>query len=172
MGLIRYFVRHRTVANLLMVIMLVAGLVGASSMRAQYFPDVIQSEVGVTVVWEGAGAEDVDRAIVQVLEPTFLTIDGVTAVYSLASEGRAVIDLEFEPNHDLAAAEEEVQAAVDAITSLPEGADEPEVASAAWRDRVTDVLISGPVGVDQLARFADELTGRLFAAGITRATIT
>ncbi|MGL4236459.1 efflux RND transporter permease subunit, partial [Tabrizicola sp.] len=77
-----------------------------------------------------------------------------------------------EPNHDLAVAEEEVQAAVDAITSLPEGADEPEVASAAWRDRVTDVLISGPVGVDQLARFADELTGRLLAAGITRATIT
>jgi hypothetical protein len=26
----------------------------------------------------------------------------------------------------------------------------------AWRDRVTDVVITGPVGVDQLGRFADE----------------
>lgn len=172
MGLIRYFARHRTIANLLLVLMVAAGLLAASNMRAQYFPDVILNEVGVTVAWDGAGAEDVDRAIVQVLEPAFLTIDGVTAVSSRASEGRAVIDLEFEPNFDLSSAEKEVQAAVDAVNTLPEGAEDPVVASAAWRDRVTDVLISGPVGVDQLARFADEFTGRLFAAGITRATIT
>ncbi len=172
MDLIRYFVRHRTVANLLMVLMLVVGLVAAANMRAQYFPDVVLSEVGVSVTWTGAGAEDVDRAIVQVLEPVFLTIDGVAAVSSRASEGRASISLEFEPNSDLAAAEEEVQAAVDGVTTLPEGAEEPVVASSAWRDRVTDVLISGPVGVDQLARFADEFTSRLFAAGISRSTIT
>ncbi|MBA3910026.1 MAG: acriflavine resistance protein B [Rhodobacter sp.] len=172
MGLIRYFARHRTVANLLMVIMVVAGLLAATRMRAQYFPDVVLNEVSVTVTWDGAGAEDVDRAIVQVLEPAFLTIEGVAAVRSRASEGRASIDLEFEPNLDLATAEEEVQATVDAINTLPGGIEDPVVTSAAWRDRVTDVLISGPVGVDQLARFADEFTGRLFAAGITRATIS
>lgn len=171
MGLIRYFVRHRTIANLLMVGMVIAGLLAAVSIRAQYFPDVIQSEVSVTVSWDGAGAEDVDRAIVQVLEPAFLTIEGVTGVSSRASEGRASLELEFEPNSDLATAEADVQAAVDAIGSLPDGADDPVIAASNWRDRVTDVLISGPVGVDQLARFADEFTGRLFAAGITRATI-
>jgi multidrug efflux pump subunit AcrB len=172
MDLIRYFARHRTIANLLLVLMIVAGLNAAFRMRAQYFPDVVINEVSVEVPWEGAGAEDVDRAILQVLEPAFLTIDGVAAISSRASEGRAVIDIEFEPNHDLAAAEEEVQAAVDAVNTLPEGADEPEVAASAWRDRVTDVLISGPVGVDQLARFADEFTARLFSAGISRATLT
>lgn len=171
MQLIRYFARHRTVANLLMVLMIVSGLIAATRIRAQYFPDVVQSEVAVTVVWEGAGAEDVDRGIVQVLEPAFLSLDGVTDVISRASVGRAVMELVFEPGADLAAAEETVQAAVDGIDSLPEGVEEPEVAAAAWRDRVTDVLITGPVGVDQLARFSDEFIGRLFAAGITRATI-
>lgn len=172
MDLIRYFAQHRTVANLLMVFMIVAGVVAGSQMRAQYFPDIIINEVAVSVAWEGAGAEDVDRAIVQVLEPAFLTLDGVSAISARSSEGRAVIDIEFEPNTDLAAAEEEVQAAVDAVSTLPEGAEEPVVAASAWRDRVTDVLISGPVGVDQLARYADEFTARLFAEGITRVTIT
>lgn len=172
MDLIGYFARHRTIANLLLVLMIVAGVNAAFQIRAQYFPDIVVNEVTVTVPWEGAGAEDVDRAIVQVLEPAILTIDGVAGISSRASEGRAVIDIEFEPNIDLALAEEEVQAAVDGINTLPEGADDPEVAAFAWRDRVTDVLISGPVGVDQLARFADEFTGRLFARGITRATIT
>jgi len=172
MGLISYFARHRTIANLLLVILVVAGVMAASNMRAQYFPDVILNEVSVTVTWDGAGAEDVDRSIVQVLEPVFLTIDGVAGVSSRASEGRANITLEFEPKVALTTAEDEVQSAVDAVNTLPDGVDDPVVASAAWRDRVTDVLISGPVGVDQLARFADEFTGRLFAAGITRATIT
>jgi multidrug efflux pump subunit AcrB len=172
MDLIGYFARHRTVANLLMILMLVAGFVAATQMRAQYFPDVVVNDVSVTVRWDGAGAEEVDRAVVQVLESSFLGLDGVASIGSRASEGLAVIDIEFEPNRDLAAAEEDVQVAVDAISTLPEGAEEPVVAASAWRDRVTDVLISGPVGVDQLARFADEFTARLFAEGITRATIT
>ncbi|MYG26173.1 MAG: efflux RND transporter permease subunit, partial [Boseongicola sp. SB0677_bin_26] len=40
-----------------------------------------------------------------------------------------------------------------------------------WSDRVTDVVIKGPVGVDQLANFADEFVTRLFAVGVTRSTI-
>jgi multidrug efflux pump subunit AcrB len=172
MGLIGYFTRHRTVANLLMVAMILAGLIAATQMRAQYFPDVVVNEVSVTVAWAGAGAEDVDRAVVQVLEPALATVAAVTGIVSRASEGRASLELEFEPGHDLATAEKDVQAAVDAISTLPDGAEDPVVAASAWRDRVTDVLISGPVGVDQLARFADDFTNRLFAAGISRATIT
>ena len=171
MGLIRYFARHRTSANLLLVLMVVAGLIAATRIRAQYFPDVVQSEVTVTVAWEGAGAEDVDRGIVQILEPVFLALDGVSDVSSRATEGRAVMDITFETGTDLARAEADAQDAVDAIATLPEGAEEPEISASGWRDRVTDVMISGPVGVDQLARFSDELIRRLFAAGITRATI-
>jgi multidrug efflux pump subunit AcrB len=172
MDLLGLFVRHRTAANLLMALMLIAGLVTAFKIRAQYFPDVVINEVDVSITWSGAGAEDVDRGIVQVVEPAVLTIEGVAGVSSRATEGRAVIEIEFEPNHDLSVAEKDVQAAVDAISTLPEGSEDPVVSASAWRDRVTDVLISGPVGIDQLGRFADELIGRLFTAGISRATIT
>ena len=68
-------------------------------------------------------------------------------------------------------AADEVQAAVDAVTDLPEDSEEPVVRRGAWRDRVTDIVISGPVEVAQLGRFADELVTRLFAAGVTRTTI-
>ncbi len=36
---------------------------------------------------------------------------------------------------------------------------------------MTNVVITGPVAVEQLARFADEFTARLFAEGITRTSI-
>ncbi|MDZ4135040.1 MAG: efflux RND transporter permease subunit, partial [Paracoccaceae bacterium] len=170
-GILSYFTRHRTLANLLLVLMIVAGVASASRIRAQFFPDVIISEVTVSVAWSGAGADDVDRAIVQVLEPALLALDGVSDAASRATEGRALITLEFEPGFDLTQASDEVQAAVDAIRDLPEGADDPVVRRGAWRDQVTDVVISGPVSVDQLGRFADELVARLFAKGVTRTTI-
>lgn len=170
-GILSYFTRHRTLANLLLVIMIVAGLAASSRIRAQFFPDVIVSEVTVSVAWSGAGAEDVDRGIVQVLEPALLAVDGVTDATSRASEGSARITLEFEPGHDLMQAAEDVQAAVDAVRNLPAEAEEPEVRRGSWRDQVTDIVISGPVSIDQMGRFADELVARLFAEGITRTTI-
>ncbi|MBY6056201.1 efflux RND transporter permease subunit [Leisingera daeponensis] len=170
-GLFGYFTRHRTAANLLLVIMLVLGAAAMPNMRAQFFPDVIVESVTVTVEWEGAGPEDVDSAIVQVLEPVLLAVDGVEETSSISREGWATLTLEFEPGSDMGQATDDVQTAVDGITTLPEEAEEPEVRRGAWRDRVTDVVISGPVAAAQLGLFADELVVRLFEAGVTRTTI-
>ncbi|WP_108485187.1 efflux RND transporter permease subunit [Oceaniglobus ichthyenteri] len=170
-GVLAYFAQHRTAANLLLVVMLALGLAAAPKMRAQFFPDVVIDNVSVSVAWDGAGAEDVDNAIVQVLETTLLAVEGVEGSSASSSQGRARISLDFEPGWDMSRAAEDVQAAVDTVYTLPDDADDPVVRRGAWRDRVTDVVISGPVGVDQLGRFADEFSARLFQAGVTRVTL-
>ncbi|MBY6003672.1 efflux RND transporter permease subunit [Salipiger bermudensis] len=170
-GILSYFTRHPTVANLLLVILVVAGLLAGPNMRAQFFPDVIDDDVTVNVSWDGAGAEDVDSGIVQLLEPTLLAVEGVVNTSSRSREGSARIELEFEPGYDMMKAVDDVETAVDSVTDLPEDADDPTIRSGGWRDRVTDVVITGPVAVDQLGRFADEFVIRLFAEGVTRTTI-
>lgn len=171
LGLFRYFTRHRTAANLLLVLMLAAGVAALPRMHAQFFPDVVINTVTVSVAWPGAGAADVDAAIVQLVEPGLMAVEGVASTTSVASEGRARITLEFEPGWDVAQGASDVQDAVDAIANLPEDAEDPRVARGNWRDQVTNVVIAGPVGLDQLALYADEFVARLFAEGITRATI-
>ncbi|WP_147126088.1 efflux RND transporter permease subunit [Shimia ponticola] len=171
-GILSYFTRHHTIANLLMVLMVAAGIFAFPNMRAQFFPDVIIDDVTVSTSWRGAGAEDVDRAIVQIMEPTLLAVEGVTSTAARSSEGSARITLEFEPGWDMSRAADDVQVAVDSVVGqLPDDAEDPRVRRGAWRDRVTDVVITGPVGVDQLGRFADEFVVRLFAEGVTRTTI-
>lgn len=170
-GILSYFTRHPTLANLLLVILLASGLLAAPNMRAQFFPDVILDYVRVSVAWDGAGAEDVDAGVVQVLEPTLLAVEGVTTSEATSREGSATISLEFEPGWDMARAANDVQAAVDTVTTLPQEAEEPTVRRGVWRDRVTDLVIHGPAEPAQLGRFADELIARLFAAGVTRTTI-
>ena len=170
-GILSYFTRHKTAANLLLVLMLTAGLFAFPNMRAQFFPDVVVDDLTVSVAWSGAGAEDVDAAIVQVLEPVLLGVEGVTSSSSTSREGGASIRIEFDPGYDIDRAAEDVQLAVDSATNLPADAETPTVRRGGWSDRVTDVVISGPVGVDQLGRFADEFSTRLFAQGVTRVIV-
>ena len=106
----------------------------------------------VTVRWSGAGAEAVDDAVIQVLQPALLSVEGVTTTSSISSEGSARVRLEFEPGWDMAKAAEDVQLAVDATSNLPEDAEDPEIRRGQWSDRVTDVVITGPVAPEQLGR--------------------
>ena len=56
-GWLAYFVRHRTAANLLLVVMLIGGVYAGSNIRAQFFPDVVLEVITVSVAWSGAGAD-------------------------------------------------------------------------------------------------------------------
>ncbi|MEM9812589.1 MAG: efflux RND transporter permease subunit [Pseudomonadota bacterium] len=170
-GLLSYFTRHRTAANILLVVMLALGVASLTQIRSQFLPDIIEDEIDIEVVWDGAGPEDVDRAIVAVLEPTLRSIEGVAASEAVAREGRASIELTFEPGWDMARANEEVTTALGLAGNLPEGAEDPEIRRGSWRERVTDVVISGPVDREILGRYADEFIARLFREGIPRTAI-
>ena len=128
-------------------------------MRSQFFPDIIIDNINISVVWQGAGAEDVDSAIVRVLEPVLLGVDGVSGASSTSNEGRARISLEFEPSWDMGRAKVDVETALDSVTSLPQDSEDPTIIRGRWSDRVTDVVISGPVAVDQLGLFAAAVSG-------------
>lgn len=170
-GLISYFTRHPTAANLLLALMLIGGVFSGTQLRSQFLPDFVIERVDVTVAWPGAGPDDVDQAIVGVIEPRILAIEGVTGTNATATEGRAKISAEFEEGWDMSRATDDVKAAVDSIRTLPETAKDPVIVRGEYRDRVTDVMIYGPVEVPQLTRFAQELQERLFEAGISRTSI-
>ncbi len=169
-GVIAYFARHRTAANLVLLAMVVLGLASMTQIRSQFFPDVVIDSVRVSVQWDGAGPEDMDQAVVSLLEPALLDIEGVEGTSSTAREGSATIRLDFEPGWDMGRAADDVKVAVEGVTGFPDGVEEPVVRRNAWRDRVTDVIISGPVSGVQLQRFADEFVAELFRRGITRTT--
>ena len=100
-----------------------------------------------------------------------LGVEGVTDAASLSREGSAKIKLEFEPGWDMARAEADVEAAIDQVSALPSDSDDPTIIRGNWRDRVANVVITGPIAVEQLGLFADELTSRLFDEGVTKTTI-
>ena len=61
MSFVRYIIHHRTLANLLLLMLLVVGLISTDRIRAQFFPDFVIETIFVSVAWPGAGPEDIDR---------------------------------------------------------------------------------------------------------------
>ncbi len=171
-GFLGYFVTHKTAANLLLVLMMMAGIYSATQLRAQFFPDIVRETITVGVQWEGSGAQDVDEAVITVLEPSLLAVSGVEEVISTSREGRASIVMTFEDGWDMGQASDDVQSAVDTATTLPEEIEDPTVTRGAFRDRVVDIAISGNVGIDRLASYSDELLARLFQAGVSRTSVS
>ena len=53
------FAQHKVAANLLMVVMLLAGVWGLSNLNVQFFPNFEVEVLQVRTVWTGASAEDV-----------------------------------------------------------------------------------------------------------------
>lgn len=166
------FVRHKNAANLFMALMILFGLWGVSQLNRQLMPTTETRSVSVTVAWSGASAEDVEKNILLPIEPAVRYLDGVTGMSSRARESSASITLEFERNTNMEDAEALVEAAVQAVPNLPEGAEAPEVSTWAFRDPVASIGLSGPVPEETLRRYAREFRDGLLDAGLDQVTMT
>lgn len=167
-GVISLFARHPNAANLLMILMIIFGVFAIGKINTQFFPTVERQEVRVSITWAGASAEDVERNIIQIIEPEVRFIDGVDNMISYAREGAGSIALEFLPNADIKQAVADVDAAVKTVTNLPEGADEPEVSKAAFFDRVARLSLSGDVPESTLRIHAKKIRDDLIERGIDK----
>lgn len=171
-GLITTFARHPTAPNLLMAVMVLMGLFALARLNRQFFPTIEIPIVTVTVVWPGASAEDAESNILDVLEPELRFLDDVSEVTSVASEGQAVVSIEFLPEADLQKAQGDVEQAVARITTLPEESERPVVTRSAFFDNVARIAIRGPFSEQVLKTYAKQLRDGLLAAGIDRVTLT
>ncbi len=164
--MIALFARHPTAANLLMAAMIVIGLLALGRMNKQFFPDFGIDTVVVTVTWPGAGAEDVDNAVVQALEPELRFLDRVKAVISNSQEGLASVRLDFEAGTDMQAALADVEAAVSRVTTLPEDSEAPWVRRVVRYENLLRIVIAGDLPERTLKTWAMHMRDGLIRAGV------
>ena len=166
------FIRHPNAANLLMVLMILFGVFALARINTQFFPTVETSSVTVSIGWSGASAEDVEQNILAVSEPNLRFIEGVKETNSYAREGSASIRLDFNEGYNMQTALRDVEKAAKALNNLPEEADEPEVSTSQFFDRVASVSIAGDVSETVLRTWAKRLRDGLIDAGIEKVDFT
>ena len=94
---------------MLMLALATFGVLGFSRLGIDRYPDMTFPFVGVVVQLEGASPTVMEDEVVDVLEESFATIEGVRHIYSEAAQGVARVMLEFELEQDLDVAAQDVR---------------------------------------------------------------
>lgn len=167
-GLIGIFSNHPVAANLLMVMMLLAGFWGVRQLNTQFFPTFAIDYASVRVVWSGASAEDVEELITTSLEQSLREVDFVKQITSTSSEGVASVSLEFLEGTDMAKAVDQVKQQVDQVQNLPADAEEPVVSQVIRYETVARLMITGGQNVAELRPLVNRFEAELLNRGIAK----
>ncbi|MFW1676741.1 efflux RND transporter permease subunit [Pontibacter sp. JAM-7] len=164
------FTRHRVAANLLMVLMLMAGFFGLNRLNTQFFPSFELDVITISVPWSGAAAEDVETSVILPIEEELKSLTGIDTVYATARQGAASFRLELDEDSDIDFLLDEVKQKVANVRSeLPSDIEEPLVQRVIRYEQVASLIISSPQGrLEELRPLALRFEQELLALGINK----
>ncbi len=171
-ALIGWMARHPVAANLLMLLIVIAGLVNMLTTKQEVFPEINFDTVEVRVVYQGATPDEIEESIVQRIEEQIQGIDGIDRVTGVAAEGVGVVRAELTRGTQTNRKLDEIRSAVDRITTFPEQAERPEVREIVNRQRVMELAVYGDAGEATLRELAFRIKDELSATpGISLAEV-
>ncbi len=114
----RPFIERPVATALLMVAIVLAGLVGFRFLPLSALPEVDYPTIQVQTLYPGASPEVMSRTVSAPLERQFGQMSGLERMASTSASGVSIITLQFGLGLALDVAEQEVQAAINAGSSL------------------------------------------------------
>jgi multidrug efflux pump len=112
------FIRRPVATTLLMVGLLLAGLVGFRLLPIAALPQVDYPTIVVSTFLPGASADTMASAVTTPLERQFGQIPSLSQMTSVSSFGNSQVTLQFTLDRNIDSAEQDVQAAINAASSL------------------------------------------------------
>ncbi|MGQ4384113.1 efflux RND transporter permease subunit [Streptomyces sp. SAS_270] len=151
----RFSLAQRALIGLMSIVALAFGAIAIPQLKQQLLPTIELPMVSVLAPYQGASPDVVEKQVVEPIEDSLESVDGITGVTSKASEGNAVIMASFDYGNDTKQLVADVQQAVNrARVQLPDDVD-PQVIAGSTDDMPT-VVLAVTSGQDQQA-LADRL---------------
>ena len=160
----RPFIERPIATSLLMAAILLAGMVAFRFLPLSALPEVDYPTIQVQTSYPGASPEVMATTVTAPLEVQFGQMSQLNRMSSISSGGSSVITLQFDLNLGLDVAEQEVQAAINASTSLlPTDLPAPPIyakVNPADAPVLTLALTSKTVPLTQVESYGDQLLGQ------------
>jgi len=159
---IEWMTRNGVAANLLMALLIVAGVFGAATIVQEVFPEFSLDAVQVRVEFPGGSPEEIEESIVQRVEDRIEGIEGIDRITATAAENFGIVTAELTRDAEIARVRNDIKQEVDRITAFPEAAEEPVVQELSNRRQALQVAIYGDASErvlkESAKRIKDELT--------------
>jgi len=162
------FAQHKVAANLLMLIMLLAGVIALTKLNTQHLPDFQPDFITVKIAWPGATPEDVAKSIVTPLEQQLKSLDHVKEMTSTSYRSFAVIVLEYHEDSDMGLALDQVKEFVSLVRNLPSDSETPEISKVSRNEDVATLILSSTASLEELRQLAYQYEQELLDRGIAK----
>lgn len=162
---------HKVAANILMLSLLILGGVSLSRINIQFLPTFDIEVINVQIAWPGAGAEDIERSIINPLEKKLRNLDCLKHINSTARQSSGMVVLEFHQGTDMSKAIETVRERVGQIQSFPSRSEKPIITRIEPYETIAKVLIYGPSDLKEIREISYQFEKELFSRGIGKIEI-
>lgn len=165
--LLAFFVDRPLIVNLVMVLIVVAGLKTIHTLDIQGAANIDFGIFTVTTVRAGAGSEKMELSITVPLEEELLKVESIKRVMSNSMEGLSIIQLNADTsadNEQLRKIEADIQKAIDrAVVRLPQDIiEQPLLHAVTSADRpIASLMVSGMVSEEVLRAAVRQLQNRI-----------
>ena len=172
-AIVAWFANNRVAANLLMAVIVGAGLLALPDIREEVVPELDPEMISVMVPYLGAAPEEVEEGVCARIEEAVASLTGVKKITSTAAEGVGTVLIEvlegIEPRELL----DDVKNRVDAIATFPEETEEPIVQHQLVKRQAINVAVSGQVDEKTLKKIGERIRDDLAALqGISQVELT
>jgi multidrug efflux pump subunit AcrB len=160
-GLIAWFAHNHVAANLMMIIIIMAGLYSVYTITKKAMPDFDLPLIQVSMAFPGATPADVERGIIILIEEAVEDVDGIDTIRSVAREGSGSVTLEVDESYEMNEVLNDVKTRIDGIFNFPIDSEPHQVVRTLIRNDALRIEIHGdinPVSQKELAQqIRDEL---------------
>ena len=164
--LVEIFVRFPFYANLIILILVVAGFLSMVSMKMSFFPETKSKFIFVTVYYPGASPVEMEEGVTSRIEEAVRGIVGIREITSTSSENFTRVSIETTGDYNIDETLMDVKNAVDGISSLPTAAERPIV----FKQRNTTwgmfMRVTGDVDLVTLKEYAQQIEEDFMASGV------
>lgn len=160
-GWLAWFARNSVASNLLMVILLLAGIASVFTIKKQTFPEIQLEQVTIRVAYLGAAPQEVEEGIVDKIEESLRSLNGIKKIRSNAVEGLATVNVEIQSGYDIQEVMNEIKMQVDSISSFPEQTERPVVYNTKFQSNVLWLSVYGDTDQRGLKEFAKDVRDEL-----------
>ena len=156
-ALIAWFATNRVAANLLMVLIVVAGLLSIPQTRKELIPNILLDRINIQIAYGGASPAEVEQSLCVPIEEKIFDLEGIRKLNTLAQESLCNITAEIEAGYASSDIKDKIESRIDAIDSFPKDAERPIIKEVAIRSSVISVVVSADVDEASLKTLAEQV---------------
>ena len=159
--LIVSFARNTVFANIVLVLLFLAGGIAVNHMIKENFPEFSLDIITISVPYPGADPEEVEEGISRKIEEAIEEVEGIKQYTTRSGENLGTTMIEVRENYDVDKVLDKVRTKVNAISTFPTDAERPVITDLTLKEPVVLLYLSGSMSERRIKEWAEKIKDQI-----------